>query len=163
MVRTLVIARSARRLALAAALALTTPPVHAGEPPAGEVRIEQPRARAMPPGAHTAAVYLTIDNRAGLPDRLLGARSPRAKAVELHSMFMDGGVMRMRGRSDVPVPARGRIELAPGGTHLMVIDPAPALRSGDRMPLTLIFERAGAVAVEVEVEDLQTRATPPSR
>ena len=121
--------------------------------------IAHPRAREAPPGARTAAVYLAIDNRGAAADRLVAARSPRAAAVELHTMSTDAGVMRMRQVADVRIPARGRVDLAPGGLHLMMVDPSPALRAGERVPLTLTFERAGAVAVEVEVEPL--RPAPP--
>lgn len=124
-----------------------------------DLRIEQPHAREAPPGARTAVVYLVIDNRGATPDRLLRASSPRAAAVELHTMRMDAGVMRMRAVADVRIPARGRVELAPGGLHLMLVDPAPPLRAGERVPLTLTFEHAGAVAVDVEVDPLKG-ATP---
>ena len=124
---------------------------------AADVQVLNVRAREAPPGARTAAIYLTVENRGVAADRLVAARSPRG-AVEIHAMRMDGGVMRMRAAPDVPVPARGRVELAPGGLHLMLVDPAPPLKAGERVPVTLTFERAGAVDVQVPVEPLQGAA-----
>src|SRR2546423_11588059 len=62
----------------------------------GELRIEHPYARATPPGARTAAAYLAIENRGREPDRLVGARPPRAAALALPSLRAEGGVMRLR-------------------------------------------------------------------
>jgi copper(I)-binding protein len=123
----------------------------------GDVRVVDARAREAPPGARTAAVYLTVENRGATPDRLVGARSPRG-LVEIHSMSMDGGVMRMRAIPDLTIPARGRVELAAGGLHLMLVDPAPPLKAGERVPLTLTFERAGPVDVDVGVDPLNAPA-----
>ena len=125
---------------------------------AADVQVVNARAREAPPGARTAAIYLTVENRGAVADRLVAARSPRG-AVEIHAMRMDGGVMRMRATSGVPVPARGRVELAPGGLHLMLVDPAPPLKAGERVPVTLTFERAGAVDVQAAVEPLQGAAS----
>jgi len=138
-----------------AAVALVTSLGAAGA--TADIEVVNVRAREAPPGARTAAIYLTVENRGAAADRLLSARSPRG-AVEIHAMRMDGGVMRMRATADVPVPARGRVELAPGGLHLMLVDPAPPLKAGERVPLRLAFERAGSVDVQVAVEPLQGAA-----
>ena len=122
--------------------------------PDGEVRVVKAYATAMPPGARTAAAYLTIENRGRVADRLVAARSPAAAAVELHAMTMEGGLMRMRALTEVDVPARGNVRFAPGGLHLMIVDPKMPLREHDRFPLTLTFARAGALDVQVEVEAL---------
>jgi copper(I)-binding protein len=121
-----------------------------------DLRIVHAYARATPPGARTAAAYLTIESTGTAPDRLLGARSAQAAAVELHSMAHEGGMMRMRAVPHVDVPARGSVRLEPGGLHLMIVDPRAPLRAGERFPLTLTFARAGNVDVEVDVEPLVT-------
>ncbi len=144
------IGRAFACVALVAALGATAAPV--------DVQVVDVRAREAPPGARTAAIYLTVENRGAVADRLVGARSPRG-AVEIHAMRMDGGVMRMRATADVPVAAHGRVALAPGGLHLMLVDPVPPLKAGERVPLTLTFERAGSVDVQVRVDPFQ--ATPP--
>jgi copper(I)-binding protein len=145
-----------RRIGRALACLLLAIPI-AATAAAPDVQVVNVRAREAPPGARTAAIYLAVENRGAVADRLVAARSPRG-AVEIHAMRMDGGVMRMRAAPDVPVPARGRVELAPGGLHLMLVDPAPPLKAGERVPVTLTFERAGAVDVQVVVEPLQGAA-----
>lgn len=139
---------------LALVLLLAACALAAGAAVQPDVRIVNAYARATPPGARTAAAYLTIDNRGAAADRLVGARSPAAAAVELHAMSHENGMMRMRAIARVDVPAHGRVDLAPGGVHVMIVDPKAPLRAGERFPLTLTFERAGAIDVELDVKPL---------
>jgi len=112
----------------------------------GDLLIEDPWTRATPPGAPTAAGYLTITNNGSEPDTLIGGTAGIADQVEVHEMTMQGEVMEMR-----PVP--GGIEIAPGekmtlepgGYHLMLIGLDGAIGFGDDIPVTLEFEKAGAV------------------
>jgi periplasmic copper chaperone A len=125
---------------------------HAAAP--SDLRVVDAYARATPPGARTAAAYLTIDNRGAVADQLVGARSPAAAAVELHAMSHEGGMMRMREIARIDLPAHGRVELVPGGVHLMIVDPKAPLRPAQRFPLTLTFARAGSIDLELEVKPL---------
>jgi copper(I)-binding protein len=84
-------------------------------------------------------------------DRLVGAASPVAQRVELHTMSMEGDVMRMREVRSVDVPAKQTVEFKPGGLHVMFIGLKEPLKTGSRFPMTLRFEKAGEVAVQVEV------------
>jgi copper(I)-binding protein len=120
----------------------------------GDLTIDQVYTREPPPGASTAAAYLTIDNRGREPDRLTSASSPRAAAVEIHSMRSELGVMRMRQVGELIVPARGKVKLVPGGVHLMIVEPTSPLRAGERVPVTLTFMRAGPIDVQVTVEPM---------
>jgi len=99
-----------------------------------------------------SAVYLVIRNRGREDDRLVGARTDVARAVELHLSVVEDGVMRMRQVDAVSVPPRGELRLQPGGYHLMLIDLARELKEGDRFDLTLDFEKSGVRVVEVVVE-----------
>lgn len=101
----------------------------------------------------TAVGYLTLSNHSKKADRLLRAESPAAKAVEIHEMSMDGGVMRMRAlRRGVALPAGKSLRLAAGGLHLMLFEPDHALVAGELVPLTLIFQRAGRINLLLKVE-----------
>ena len=120
----------------------------------GSLRIERPYARAMPPGARTAAVYVDIENRGRDDDVLKSASTPRAASVELHTMSTEAGVMRMREVKQVKLTAPGKVSFGPGGLHIMLVDPNPQLREGDHLPLTLDFARAGSVTVDVVVESM---------
>jgi periplasmic copper chaperone A len=116
--------------------------------------IDHPFARATPPGAKSGGAFLVVDNGGSAPDRLLRATSPAAGAVELHQMAMDNGIMKMRALAAMDVPSGGRLELKPGGFHLMMVDIKQPLKAGDQVPLTLIFEKAGSIDVVLEVESM---------
>jgi len=114
-------------------------------------------ARATPPGVETGAVYCKILNHGGA-DRLVGARSPAAHGVEIHASVSENGVVEMRRIDALPVDAGASVELAPGGTHLMLVGLAAPLAAGAKVELTLVFAVAGEIAVEVPVVD--ARAPP---
>jgi copper(I)-binding protein len=116
------------------------------------VRVDHPYARATPPGARTGGVFFVLLNSAAGTDRLVAASSPAARSVELHQMAMDGGVMKMRAVPAIEVPGGGRVELKPGGYHVMMVDLRQPLKTGDRIPMTLTFERAGTLDIVVPVE-----------
>ena len=118
----------------------------------GVLRIEHPSARPTPPGARTGAAYFTIVNAGKNADRLVRAVSPVADAVELHSMAMDGNVMRMRAIAALDVPAGSSVTLGSGGQHVMLVGLKRPLVAGERIPLTLTFEKAGTVDVSAWVE-----------
>ena len=117
-----------------------------------QVRIEEPWARATPPGARIGAGYLKISS--GTADRLVAASSPAAARVELHVTEKNGDVMRMRQVKAYDIPANGGFELAPGGAHLMLVDLKAPLKEGMKVPMTLRFEKAGEVKVELQVRAL---------
>ncbi len=126
-------------------------PSHGHEYHAGALYIDHPHARPTPPGARTGAAYFSVTNKGGSQDRLLRASSPRATAVELHSMSMDGNVMRMRAMPAVALPAGAMVKLEPGGLHVMLSGLKQPLKAGERFPVTLVFENAGPVTVEIAV------------
>lgn len=116
------------------------------------IEIVHPFARATAATAKTGAVYLTIVNRGARDDRLIAASSPVAERSGAHVTTDDNGVMRMRPVPSVEIKAGGRVEFQPGGMHVMLIGLKAPLRVGQAFPLTLTFEKAGAVAVTVVVE-----------
>ncbi|MFN3933888.1 MAG: copper chaperone PCu(A)C [Parvibaculum sp.] len=118
-----------------------------GESGALEVRDAWARASAT----QTSAAYLVIENKTGEADTLLEARSPVAERVEIHDMTMEDMVMRMRRLDALPVGAGESVELAPGGTHIMLIGLFAPLEEGASVPLTLVFEKAGEIETEAPV------------
>ena len=114
--------------------------------------IDHPFARATPPGATSGGAYFVIENAGPTPDKLIGATSPAAGAVEIHQMVMDGGVMKMRALPALDVPAGGRLALNPGGYHVMLLELKQPLQVGDKVPLTLTFQNAGSIDIAVGVE-----------
>ncbi|MCR0984380.1 copper chaperone PCu(A)C [Roseomonas populi] len=139
--------RALAGLATLGVLALVTP--LAAQAPG--ITVDQPWARAAIQGG-TGGAFLTIRNAGTQPDRLVGAATPLARSVEIHETVREGDVMRMRPVPGIPVPAGGSAELRPGGPHVMLVGLSEALRPGSRFPLTLTFERAGSVEVQVAVQ-----------
>lgn len=120
-------------------------------PAAGQLHIDGAWVRPTPPNAKLAAGYMTIHNHSSRPERLLGASSAAAERVEMHVHIRDGEILRMRQVKELRVPAGGKLEFNPGATHLMFVNIRFAFREGEKLPLTLRFERAGEVKVEVPV------------
>ena len=125
----------------------------------GDLQIGHPYTRTTPPGATTAGAYLSIDNKGKAADKLLRAFSPAAGLVELHSMSMDGNVMRMRAVPAIDVAPGATVKLAPGGLHVMLQELKRPLKKDERVPLTLVFQRAGEVKVELAVQDAVAAAS----
>ena len=123
------------------------------------IMVMQPWARATPPGAQTAAAYLTIMNHGTEPDVLVGGSSPQADRVEFHLTTNDNGVMKMRPATrGITVPAGGMVELKPdGGYHVMLGGLKAPLRSGTMLPVTLRFAKAGSIEVVFAVEPIGAR------
>lgn len=147
---------------VSAALLLAAPAL-ARDYDVGPLHIAHPWARPTPPGAPTAAGYLSVTNHGATPDHLLGGASAAFKQIKVHEMSMTGQIMRMR-------PIAGGLEIKPGQTvvltpggdrHLMLIAPKQPLKLGDRIPATLQFEKAGAVKVIFTVQDVAGRAAAP--
>jgi len=148
---------------IAAVAALCAGVASAQDYAVGPLHIGHPWLRATPPGAPTAAGYLTITNHGQVSDHLLGGDAPGLGPIEVHVMSMTGQVMRMR-------PVAGGLEIKPGQTvaltpggdhHLMLIGPKRTLKAGDQAPAVLRFEKAGSVRVTFVVQDLGERMTPP--
>lgn len=119
---------------------------------AGNLLIDHPWARELPPTSATSAAFFTLHNKGDQDDRLLGASTPVAGTAELHTHVHVGELMRMQKIDSANVPAHGMTEFAPGGHHVMLFDLKQPLKAGDSFPLTLQFEKAGAVEVTVKVE-----------
>jgi len=126
----------------------------------GELQIRHPWARATPPGVENGAVYCKIQNHGGA-DRLVDARSSAARTVEIHASVAQNGVVEMRRIDALPLDTGASVELAPGGTHVMLVGLAAPLVAGAKIELTLVFATAGVVTVEVPVVD--ARAPPAAR
>lgn len=144
---------------IAACMLAVITPARAHDYAIGDLRIDHPWTRAVAATAPTAAGYMVIRNAGSVPDRLIAAEMPAAATVELHEMTMTDNIMRMR---PVPgglvIPPGAEVRLAPGGRHLMLIGPRGGFTQGARLPLTLVFERAGRIEVQLAVEAPGARA-----
>jgi copper(I)-binding protein len=118
----------------------------------GALQIDHPWSRALPPNAPAGAAYFVIHSQSTDEDALVSASSPIAEKAELHTHVMLGEVMKMQQIDSVGVPAGGQAIFAPGGNHVMLFGLKKPLVAGESFPLTLVFEKAGAVDVQVNVE-----------
>ena len=134
-------------------------PAHADEVKAGDLVISQAWSRATPGGAKVAGGFLTIENKGTAQDRLLSISADIAGKAEVHEMAMDNGVMKMRPLDKGLVIEPGKtVKLAPGGNHLMRQDLKGPFKQGDKVPVTLTFEKAGKVAVSLDVQGVGAQA-----
>jgi copper(I)-binding protein len=113
-------------------------------------KVEGAWARPTVEGQAAGGGFLKITGGA-TGDRLLAVTGGISKTVELHTMEMDGNVMRMKQIDAIDIPAGGTVELKPGGNHVMFMGLAQPLKAGSSFPLTLRFEKAGEVKVVVQV------------
>ena len=129
---------------------------------AGAIEIEAPWSRATAPRQSTGAGYMTLRNRGDTADHLTGASSPVAGSVELHMHSIDAqGIARMREIPTIEIPAHGETRLEPTGLALMLIDLKQPLKQGTTVPVTLTFEHAGQVALELDVAGPGARGPAP--
>jgi hypothetical protein len=143
--------RIATFFAVVASLSVAS--VRAEEVKAGDLVITQAWTRATPGGAKTGGGFLTIENKGSAPDKLIGASADGAGKIEVHEMAMNNGVMKMRPvDGGLTIDPGKTVKLAPGGFHLMMMDLKNPLKQGDKMPVTLQFEKAGKVAVTLDVQ-----------
>ncbi len=120
----------------------------------GDLEIEHPWSREAPAGARVAGGYFVVKNTGSAPDRLVSVTSDISAKAEVHEMAVSDGVMTMRPvEGGLEIPAGGTVALKPGGYHLMFMDLKQRPKKGETFPATLTFEKAGAVTVELAVED----------
>ena len=138
-------------LAAFAALALAHP-LAAHEYTLGSLKIGHPYAIETPATARTGAGYLTVTNTGSAPDRLLEIRTAFPR-TQIHATTTDSnGVARMEEVGPLDIPPGATVELAPGGMHVMFMGLDAPLASGAAVPATLVFEKAGEIAVEFKVQ-----------
>ena len=116
----------------------------------GGILVNGAYTRATVPGQAAAGGFMKITS-SGAADQLISASSAVSDDVQLHTMIMDGNVMRMRKVKQIDVPANGAVELKPGGLHLMFMNIKAPLKAGELVPVKLKFAKAGEVEVKMPV------------
>ena len=138
---------------------LLATPARAEDVKAGDLLISQAWSRATPSGAKTGGGYLTIENKGSAPDRLIAASAEIAGKLQVHEMSVKDGVMTMRPlEQGLAIEPGKTVKLAPGGYHLMLMDLKQPLKQGDKVPVTLEFEKAGKVALSLDVQGVGAQA-----
>ena len=122
---------------------------------AGDLVISQAWTRATPNGAKIGTGYFTIENKGTTADKLVGVSGEVSDKIEVHEMSMNNGVMKMRPvDGGLTIEPGKTVKLAPSGYHLMIMDLKSPLKQGGKVPVTLEFEKAGKVAVTLDVQGI---------
>ncbi len=142
-------------LAMCMAIALLT--ACSGGAKGPSVTIEDVWVRPSPAAEGTSAAYMMLKNSGNEADALVKAAGTVSDAVEIHEMVMENEVMKMRPVSGqrLEIPAGGAVELKPGGYHIMLIGLKQQLKPGDKIDLTLTFEKSGEKTVQAEVRAIE--------
>ena len=156
---------NAPRLLILLAAVLSGMTLSAGPTPAQQasgsgLKIEGAWARATPAAAAVGAGYLTIHNPGSAADALLGGECEAARDVQVHEMKHVQGMMQMGPVPKIEIGPGQTVTLKPGGFHLMLVGLKRPLKEGERLPLTLHFEHAGAVPVELVVAAVGAAGAP---
>jgi hypothetical protein len=137
------------------ALALVAPTTLAHDYSQGPVKVDHPWSRPTPPGTPMGVGYMSISNSGSSDITLVGAATPRAGSVSIHETSMHDGVMRMAPvKGGLVIPEGSTVELKPHSFHLMLEKLKSPLREGESIPLTLSFEGAEDMQVELNVAPL---------
>jgi len=119
----------------------------------GDIKVQAPWSQALPPSAETVAAYFIITNTGMNPDRLLSVETPIAGSAELHKHVHVDGMMKMQQIDTLAIDPEQQVTFAPMNNHVMLLnlkEDAPRTE-GDSFPLTLTFEKAGKLTVDVEI------------
>jgi len=121
----------------------------------GSLTIAHPWARETAAGQDAGGAFLTIVNKGKQADRLVSGSTTVAREVQIHTMTVQDGVMRMRQlKNGLDIPAGKSVGLKPGGYHIMLMGLKQPLKRGTRVPVTLDFQKAGKLRVELVVEPI---------
>jgi hypothetical protein len=119
----------------------------------GSIEIRRPWARPALQTPAEAGGFFTLTNAGAEPDRLVAASSPAAETVGIHAIKVVGGDINVRPRENgIALPAGVTLTFQPRGYHLLLIGLRAPLSAGGSLPVTLIFEKAGHIDIELAVE-----------
>jgi copper(I)-binding protein len=122
---------------------------------AEDVQVEEAYARAVPPGQSNSAAFMSLTNKSDADHGLVAAESGASKVTELHTHFLEDGMMKMRPVAKIDLPAGETVKLQPGGLHLMLIDLARQLSPAEEVSITLVFEDGSRTSLTVPVQTVQ--------
>src|SRR5271156_4197395 len=127
-------------------------PLQAADYDVGSIHIALPWARATPKGASAGAGYMTITNKGTTADRLSCVSDDASAQCQIHSMTIEDGVMKMRPvEGGLEIKPGETITLKPGGFHMMFVDLTHPLEQGKSVGVTLKFDTAGTVKVDLPI------------
>ena len=117
-----------------------------------ELQISDAWIRDMPPTVSVRAGYLTIHNPESSPLKIVAIESKAFKKIEIHQTIEQDGTMRMERVLNLNIPANSTLPFAPGGLHLMMMQPVESIDRGVNIQITLIFEDGDKQSIELVVK-----------
>jgi copper(I)-binding protein len=117
----------------------------------GEIMIQHAWIREAPPGMMSLAGYMTARNKSENDLSLIEVHSEFFGHVMIHKTIDEGGMARMHHQDKVLVPAGQFVRFEPNGYHLMLMHPSTPLKSGDNVPVTLVFSNGYKTSIAFEV------------
>ncbi len=121
-----------------------------------DIRIVHPYAVPSLAGVPNGMAFVDLQNQGRAGDRLVRLSSPAAAGVEVHEMKTDAGVMKMRPLDGLALAPGRTVKMADSGLHLMLVGLKAPLKTGDKVPVTLVFEKSGETTVDFWVQDRAT-------
>ena len=119
----------------------------------GLIKITESWVREVPPVSSVTAVYVVIENAGNRDDKLIGVKSEVSKSAEIHTTSIDENYVATMEKVDaLLIPSGQKLELKPGGSHIMLRELKKPLKAGDKVEIDLIFENAGVLRVQVSVK-----------
>ncbi len=109
------------------------------------------------PGRTVTAAFVVIENPGAADLQIVGATCDAAGIVEMHEMVRSGDMMKMAPVKSIAVPAKGKVELKPGGLHLMLFELNKPLKEGDTVNLTLTTDTGAKVQAAAAVKKFQMK------
>jgi copper(I)-binding protein len=152
---------AACRITLVLLAWLTCATTTSAEDTSSKMKVSNAWARATVPSAKNGTVFLTMTAPPSLSDKLIAARSAAAERVQVHKHVMENGIAKMQSVAAIEVAAGKAVTLDPHGLHLMLVGLKSPLKEGDRITLTLVFDKSGDLRVEVPVLAANTADPPP--
>ncbi len=119
-------------------------------PALAQVKVSDPWVRGTVAQQKATGAFMQLT--AEQASRLVAVTSPVAGVVEIHEMTMDGNLMKMRQVPGLDLPAGKTVELKPGGYHVMLMDLKQPLKTGESVPITLVFEDKAKQRQSVEIK-----------
>lgn len=121
-----------------------------------DIMVHHPYARATAPTATTSAVFSQIMNKGETDRFIVSANTDVAGKVELHDVITEGDVMKMRQVTEFKIPAKGNVELKPGGLHIMLFDLKKPLVEGEKIDVQLTFANGEQQTITAPVKKVMS-------
>ncbi len=118
---------------------------------AQDIKIEEPYIRLLPPSAPNTGGFMLIKNESDKDIKLISAESSLSKALEMHTMISEKGMMKMREVKDIKIKAKSSTSLKPGGLHLMFMGLKRPLKKDEKIKVTLKFSDSSSLDVDFPV------------